>query len=144
VSIGAFIIDFISKPLTICFGPKSRKLVMEKTISHVKVCDDLLDKKIPTKTIIAQQEVLARMMKALDEYKHSNNGVKLVAKHTILTSTISVHNSSSRRDVARALGVHHRYILVVLSRHTIIDGSGLTLWSMYIRRKRTDGLLDLL
>jgi len=83
-------------------------------------------------------------MKALDENKHSNNGVKLVAKHTMLTTTINVHNSSSRRDVARALGVHHRNIIVVLSRHTIIDDNGLTLWSLFIRRKRTDGLFDLL
>jgi len=49
------IANFISKTLTICFGPKSRKLVMEKTLSHVKVCDDIIYYILPAKTIIAQQ-----------------------------------------------------------------------------------------
>ncbi len=83
-------------------------------------------------------------MKALDENRHSKNGVKLATKHTILTIVVNAHNSSLKRDVARAFGVHHRNNLVVFSRHTIIDDSGLTLWSLSIRRKSTNGLLDFL
>jgi hypothetical protein len=45
--------DFISKTLTICFGTKSRKLMMEKALSIVKVCDDLLDYILLTNTAIA-------------------------------------------------------------------------------------------
>ncbi len=33
-------------------GPMSRKLVMAKAISHVKLCDDLLDYILPTKATI--------------------------------------------------------------------------------------------
>jgi hypothetical protein len=84
------------------------------------------------------------MMKALDENRHSNNGVKLATKHVILTSAINVHYSSSRKDVARALGVHHRKILVAPSRCTIIDDNGLALCSLSVKRKRTNGLPDLL
>ncbi len=107
------IVDFISKTLTVCSRPKSKKLMMEKVFSHVKVCDDLLDYIFSANTTIVQKEVLDGMMKALDENRHSNNGVKLVAKHTILTIDVNVHNSSSKRDVARALCVHHKNILVV-------------------------------
>ncbi len=99
---------------------------------------------MPTKTAIAQHEVLVGIMKALDENRHSNDGVKLTTKHAILSVVVSAHNSSSRRDVAKAFGVHHRNILGALSRHIIIDDSGLALWSLFVRRKRTDGLPNLL
>jgi len=33
-------------------GPMSRKLVMAKAISHVKLCDDLLDYILPAKATI--------------------------------------------------------------------------------------------
>ncbi len=82
-------------------------------------------------------------MKALDEKWHSNYDVKLATKHTILIIVVSAYNSSSRKDLARALNVHHRNIIVVLSRHTIINDSGLALWSLRMR-KRADGLPDLL
>jgi hypothetical protein len=59
--------------------------VIEKALFHVKVCDDLPDYILLAKTII---KVLARMMKALDENKHSNSGVKLATKHALLTITI--------------------------------------------------------
>jgi hypothetical protein len=48
-----FIAKFISKTLMVCSRLKSRKLMMEKVLFHVKVCDDLLDYILPTKTIIA-------------------------------------------------------------------------------------------
>jgi hypothetical protein len=45
----------------------NRKLVMAKAISRVKVCDDLLDYILLAKATIAQQEVFAGVMKALDQ-----------------------------------------------------------------------------
>jgi hypothetical protein len=83
-------------------------------------------------------------MKALDENWHSNSGVKLATKHAILIVDVNVHNSSSRRYIAKALGVHHRKILVDLSRRTIINDSGLALCSLFIKKKRTDRLPNLL
>lgn len=53
--LATIIANFISKALMVCFGPKSRKLVMEKTLSYVKVCDDLPDYILPAETTIAQQ-----------------------------------------------------------------------------------------
>lgn len=49
-------------------------------------------------------------MEALDENKHSNSGVKLATKHALLIVVVNVHNSSLKRDVVRAFGVHHRNI----------------------------------
>jgi hypothetical protein len=49
------ITDFISKTLTVCFGPKSKKLVMEKALSHVKVCDDFPNYILFAKITIVQQ-----------------------------------------------------------------------------------------
>jgi hypothetical protein len=42
-------------------------------------------------------------MKALNENHHSNSGVKLATKHSLLTVAISAHSESSIIDVARAL-----------------------------------------
>ncbi len=53
--LATIIANFISKTLTICSRPKSRKLAMEKTLSHVKVCDDILNYILPTKIVIVQQ-----------------------------------------------------------------------------------------
>ncbi len=83
-------------------------------------------------------------MKTLDENKHSNRGAKLVTKHALLTIVVSAHNSSSRKDIARALGVHCKNIVAILSRWKMIDDCGLALWSLSIKKKRTGGLPELL
>lgn len=99
---------------------------------------------LPAKIVIAQHEVLVGMMKVLDDNQHSNYCIKLTTKHAILSVVVSVHNSSSRRDVAKAFGVHHRNILGALSRCIIIDDSGFALWPLPVRRKSIDGLPNLL
>jgi hypothetical protein len=81
---------------------------------------------------------------ALNENKHFNSGVKLVTKHALLIIAISAHNSSSRRDIVRVLGVHHRNIVAILSRWKMIDDSGLALWSLSTRKKRTNRMHELL
>jgi hypothetical protein len=83
-------------------------------------------------------------MKALDENQGSNNGVKLVAKHVLLTIAINVHSSSSTRDVTKTLSVHHRNVNVVISRQKLINDNGFALWSLSVKKKRTNGLLELL
>ncbi len=57
---------------------------------------------------------------------------------------VNAHNSSSRRDIAKAFGVHHKKIFIALSRCIVIDDSDLALWSLFVRRKRIDGLPTLL
>jgi hypothetical protein len=83
-------------------------------------------------------------MKALDENRHSNSGVKLATKHALLTATINGHNESLIRDVVRALGIHHKNIFVIFSWWKLIDDNGTALWSLSIRKKRTYGVLELL
>ncbi len=84
------------------------------------------------------------MMKTLNENQHFNSGVKLATKHAILIFVVNVHNSSSRKDIARTFGVHHKKLLVAFSRCTIIDDNGLVVCSLFVKRKRTNGLLNLL
>jgi len=121
----------------------NKKLMMAKAISHVKVHDDLLDYILPTKAAITQQEVLASVMKALDENQGSNNSVKLAAKHVLLIVVISAHSSSSTKDVAKTLCVHHRNVSAVISRKKLINDNGFALWSLSMKKKRIDGLLEL-
>jgi hypothetical protein len=83
-------------------------------------------------------------MKALDENRGSNGGVKLVAKHVLWTIVVSAHSSSSTRDVAKTFGVHHRNVSAAISRRKLIDDNGFTLWSLSMRMKRTNGLPELM
>jgi hypothetical protein len=138
------ITKFISKALLVCLGPRNKKLVMEKTLSDVKVYDHMHDNILPSKVAIVQWEIFVRVMKALDENHHSSNNVKLVTKHALLTPIVSAHSPSLVIDVAKAFGVHHKNINVVLSQQKLIDYNGTTLWSLFVRKKRTNGVLELL
>jgi len=51
----------------VCLRLKNKKLVLDKTISHAKVREFLLDHILPIKVAIAQQEILIGVMKALNE-----------------------------------------------------------------------------
>jgi hypothetical protein len=55
-------------------------------------------------------------MMALDENQNSTSNVRFVTKHAILTNAVGVHNLSLMQDVAEGLGVHHRNVLVAISR----------------------------
>jgi hypothetical protein len=69
----------------VCPRPKNKKLVLDKAIFHVKVCEYLPSYILPIKVTITQQEVLAGVMKALDDNQNSTNIVRLTTKHVILT-----------------------------------------------------------
>jgi hypothetical protein len=47
------IVEFILSTLMICFKPKNKKLVLKKTICHVKVHEYFLDHILPIKVAIA-------------------------------------------------------------------------------------------
>jgi hypothetical protein len=66
-----------------------------------------------------------------------------VIRHAILTTAISAHTTSLVRGVARALSVHHKNVMGVISRRMLMDANGFSLWSLFMRKKRTDGLLGL-
>jgi len=137
------IAKFISKTLLVCPRPRNKKLVMGKTLSHVKVCDHMHDYILPSRVAIAQQ-VLTRVMRALDENHHSNSSVKLATKNALLIAIVSAHSPSLVRDVAKVLGVHRKNINVVLSQRKLIDYNGTTLWSLSVRNKRINGMSKLL
>jgi len=59
----------------VCLRPKNKKLVLDKAIFHVKVCEYLPSCILPIKVAITQQEVLARVMKALDDNQNSTSSV---------------------------------------------------------------------
>jgi hypothetical protein len=60
------------------------------------------------------------------------------------TVVVNAHNSSSTKDVAKTLSVHHKNVNAVISRRNLIDDNGFALWSLSVKKKRTDGLLELL
>ncbi len=66
--------QFILSTLMVCLGPKNKKLVVDKTIFHVKVCEYLPSCILPIKVAIIQQ-VLAGVMKALDDNQNSTSNV---------------------------------------------------------------------
>ncbi len=62
----------------------------------------------------------------------------------LLTDVINADSSSSTKDVTKTLSVHHRNVSVVISRRKLISHNGFTLWSLFVRKKKTNGLLELL
>jgi hypothetical protein len=48
------------------------------------------------------------------------------------------------RDVAKALSIHQKNVLAIISRCKVMDDSGFAFWSLSIREKKTNGLLALL
>jgi hypothetical protein len=87
------IAEFILSTLMVFPRPKNKKLVLDKTIFHVKVCEYLLRLILPIKVAIIQQEVLTRLMKALDDNQNFTNSVRLTTKHVILNVVVNIHSS---------------------------------------------------
>jgi hypothetical protein len=76
----------------------------------------------------------------LGEIKQANSGAKLVAKHTILTATMSAGGMSSKHQLAKALSVHPRNIALAMERRGAMDAEDNFLWILSIRRTRIDGV----
>ncbi len=56
----------------------------------------------------------------------------------LLIIVVSVHSSSSTKDVAKTLGVHHKNLSAT------IDDNGFALWSLSMKKRGTNGLPKLL
>ncbi len=119
--IGKDIYDYIKTNFGICFGLKSWKLVMGKTLSFAIVFMGLPDHILHVNVSIARREVIVEVAKTLNENKHVQNNVQLAIKDVILIATINVHITSSIKGVARAFGVHHINIMGALSQMMLVD-----------------------
>lgn len=136
------IADSIRAHLSACPGPLSRKIVLKKVLDHKRVVEDLPDHILPSKVALAYKEVIAGVSSQLDTVKRANSAAKLAAKHAILDATVSCQTESSVRQVALALGVHHRNVHMAINRRVVLSATGHFLFSLTVRRKRTDGLKE--
>jgi hypothetical protein len=64
----------------------------------------------------------------------------LVVKHCILTTSISARTSSTR-GIVQMLGVHHRTVYVAIVCRALMCDSGVPLWTLILRNKRSDGIV---
>jgi hypothetical protein len=55
-------------------------------------------------------------MLALDENQSSTNSVRFATKHVILTIAVGTHNLFLMQDVAKGVSVHHKNVLITISR----------------------------
>jgi hypothetical protein len=104
---------------------------------------DLPNHILLVKFSIVQQKMIVGMAKALDENKHVQCDVQFVTKHVILTTAISAHTTSLVTGVARTFGVHHKNVMGAISRRMLMDANGFSLWSLFMRKESTNGLLGL-
>lgn len=140
--VSLLIADSIRTHLTACPGPLSRKIVLKKALDHKRVVEDLPDHILPSRVALAYKEVIAGVSSQLDTVKRANSAAKLAAKHAILDATVSCQSESSVRQVAKALGVHHRNVHMAINRRVVLSATGHFLFSLTVRRKRTDGLKE--
>jgi hypothetical protein len=58
----------------------------------------------------------------------------------LLIIVVSVHTSLSTKDVAKTLGVHHKNLNATISWQKLIDDNGFALWSLFMKKRGTNGL----
>jgi len=83
---------------------------MEKALSNVKISKNLPNYILPVKDALAQQEVVTGVTKVLEENKQVNSGVKLATKHDLLIAIVNARTESSKKVIARTIGVHVKNI----------------------------------
>lgn len=114
----------ICKVFVICPSPMNRKLVMEKVLSFTHGSVDTPYYMLSTKLVVVQQEVLAWVNQYLGKIKQENSNAKLATKHCILATSISVKPTSSTRDIAKVLGVHHCNVFNAMERPKVFSDYG--------------------
>ncbi len=122
--------DDIYKSFVNCLGPMSRVLVMERVLSLPCVNVNTPNYVLPAKLAFVEQEVLASVSQSLGEIKQTNSNVKLASKHCILATSISAKPTSSMRNIARVLGVHHRNASNEMERCKVFNDYGAMLWTL--------------
>jgi hypothetical protein len=56
----------VSKALVVCLGPKSKKQVMARFLTNLKISVDTLDNVLPIRLAIAHKKVLAKVNRYLE------------------------------------------------------------------------------
>jgi hypothetical protein len=118
------IANSICKVFVICPSPMNRKLVVEKVLSFTHVNANTPYYMLSTKLALVQQEVLAWVNQSLGKVKQANSNAKLTTKHCILATNISARPTSSTRDIARVLGVHHYNVSNAMERPKVFSDYG--------------------
>jgi hypothetical protein len=112
-------------------------MVIEKFVTNPKIKVNILDYVLPTRLAIPQ--VMEGMNRSLEEIKQATSSAKLASKHVIILATINEGPTSSMRNIAKVLGVQTRNISITMQRCKIISDTCDVLWSLSIRKKRTNG-----
>jgi hypothetical protein len=94
---------------------------------------------LSTKLTLVQQKVLARVNQCSRKIKQTNSNAKLATKHCIFATSISARPTSSMKDIARVLCVHHCNVSNVMERPKVFSDCGVVLWTLSFQRKRIDG-----
>jgi hypothetical protein len=115
IIIASKIMDIIDKELHTCPRLESRKLIMERVLSNTTLATSMPNSFLPPKVVIAMQELVVGMCISLVETKQANSNAKLVVKHCIFRTSISV-GASSTRGIVQMFSVHHWNICA-----TIVD-----------------------
>jgi hypothetical protein len=86
---------------------------MEKVSVNPTLQSSLPNFFIPKRLAIATQELIVGLCISMQEIKHSNSNVKLVAKHVILIAAMSAR-ATSCSNMARVLSIHPRNIVATM------------------------------
>lgn len=132
----------IREGLGACLGPRTRKAVLSRTLDHSLLKGDLRDYVLSSKSAIAYQEIVDGVNAQLGQVKGSHSAAQLATKHAILDASVSAHRKSSTRELARALGVHHRNISLAIAKRELMHSGGDFLVVLTIRKRRNDGISD--
>lgn len=97
----------ICRTFFMCLVPTSRKLVMERVLSIPNVNVNTPNYMLPVKLVVVQCEMLVGVSRSLEEVKQTNSNTKFASKCCIFAATINIGPTSSIKEIARMLGVHH-------------------------------------
>jgi len=90
-----------------------------------------------TKSIAMKNEIIASLVRSLEEVKNPSFATKLATKHALLIIIIinNTGNNVSCKQKARTLGIHHRNIFVTMQWRRLMNLNGIFLWTLSIRKK---------
>jgi len=111
--------------------------VLTRTLDYSFVVGYLPYHVLPSKCVVAYQEIVDGLNGRLSEVKGCHTSAELATKYVILDASISAQKKSSMREVARALRVHRRNIMKEISRRELMHSGGDFL-VLTIRRRRND------
>jgi hypothetical protein len=91
----------------------------------------------------ATENIVNGLVQSLAEVKNAKSRAQLVSKHAILTAVVSSGGSSSARQTARLLNVHHRNVTSAVQRRASMASTEHILWTLSVRKRRSDATSEL-